>query len=263
MRFFTEKNRAILREMITTDFKVRYQGSVLGYAWSLLKPLFLFAILYTVFVRVLGVGSDIPHNGVQLLLGIVLWSFFSEATITGMNSIVNRGDLIKKISIPRYLVVVSSVASAFINLCINLLVVLVFAFIDDVDIMKTWILMPLLVLELLFLALSIAFFMSALYVKYRDASYIWEVLLQAAFYATPILYALSMVPTKYQTYVILNPLAQIIQDSRWAFISHDTLSSWQVLSPPLLFIPFLITPVIALIAARYFKREAHYFAERI
>jgi ABC-2 type transport system permease protein len=263
MRFLTQKNKSVLREMVVTDFKVRYQGSVLGYTWSVLKPLFLFVILYVVFVKFLRIGGDIPHFPVYLLLGIVLWSFFQEATLTGMNSIVNRGDLIKKISIPRYLVVVSSVSSAFINLVINLLVVFIFAFIDGVDIMKTWLLLPLFIIELLVVAMALAFFLSALFVKYRDAAYIWEVLLQAAFYATPILYPLTIVAEKYQKFIMLNPVAQIIQDTRWAFVSHDTLSSWQVLSMPLLLVPFGIIIFMVLIANRYFKKEAYYFAERI
>lgn len=263
MRFITQKNRSILREMIITDFKVRYQGSVLGYAWSVLKPLFLFAILYVVFVKFLGVGANIPHFGLYLLLGIVLWSFFAEATITGMNAVVNRGDLIKKISIPRYLVVVSSVSSAFINLIINLMVVFIFAFIDGVDVMKTWLLLPLFITELLVFSMALAFFLSALFVKYRDAAYIWEVIMQAMFYATPILYPISIVAEKYQKYIMLNPVAQIIQDSRWAFVSHQTSSSWNILNWPLLLVPFLIILFMALIANQYFKKEARYFAERI
>ncbi len=263
MRLITVKNKSILREMIVTDFKVRYQGSILGYAWSVLKPLFLFVILYVVFVKFLRIGGDIEHFPIYLLLGIVLWSFFSEATITGMNSIVNRGDLLKKISIPRYLIVLSSVTSAFINLLINLIVVLIFAFINDVEIMRSWLLLPLFITELFVLSMSLAFFLSALFVKYRDAGYIWEVLLQAAFYATPILYPLTIVAEKYQKIIMLNPVAQIIQDSRWAFVSHDTLSSWQVLGMPLLLVPFSIVLVTVFFANRYFKKEAYYFAERI
>ena len=263
MRLITEKNKSILREMIVTDFKVRYQGSILGYAWSVLKPLFLFVILYVVFVKFLRIGGDIEHFPIYLLLGIVLWSFFAEATITGMNSIVNRGDLLKKISIPRYLIVVSSVTSAFINLIINLIVVLIFAFINDVEIMRSWLLLPLFIAELFILSMSLAFFLSALFVKYRDAGYIWEVLLQAAFYATPILYPLTIVAEKYQKYIMLNPVAQIIQDTRWAFVSHDTLSSWKVLNLPLLLVPFCFVLITVYIANRYFKKEAYYFAERI
>ncbi|HSX05507.1 MAG TPA: hypothetical protein VLF69_03505, partial [Candidatus Saccharimonadales bacterium] len=116
MRYLSKKNRAILREMVVTDFKVRYQGSLLGYLWSVLKPLFLFAILYIIFTYVFKVGKGIPHYPVYLLLGIILWNFFTEATIVGASSVVSHGDLIRKISIPRYLVVAASSVSALINL---------------------------------------------------------------------------------------------------------------------------------------------------
>ncbi len=95
---FNRRNRILLKELVITDFKLRYQGSALGYLWSLLKPLMLFAILYVVFVKFLKFGSDIEHFPVYLLLGIVMWNFFIEATFQGMRAIVDRGDLIRKIS---------------------------------------------------------------------------------------------------------------------------------------------------------------------
>ena len=263
IRFLNQKNRSILREMVVTDFKVRYQGSVLGYAWSVLRPLFIFVILYIVFVKFLRIGGDIPFFAIYLLLGIVLWQFFSDTTNTAMTSIVARGDLIKKISIPRYLVVVSSGISALINLAINLAVVFIFVFVAGVDIKASWALLPLYIVELFVLAMSLGFFLSALFVKYRDASYVWEIGLQAGFYATPILYPLSIVAEKYQSYLMLNPVAQVIQDSRWALVSHETLTSWKVLDMPMLLIPFVIIVFIVFIAVRYFKKESHYFAERI
>lgn len=263
MRFITQKNRSILREMVATDFKVRYQGSVLGYAWSVLRPLFLFVILYIVFVKFLRIGNDIPHFPVYLLSGIVLWNFFSEATSTTMTSVVARGDLIKKISIPRYLLVMSSAFSAFINLGLNLVILLVIALINGVRPMSSWILIPLLIVELFILAMALGFFLSALFVKYRDASYVWEVILQAGFYATPILYPLSIVASKFQPFIMLNPMAQMIQDFRWAFVSHETLSSWKVLDIPYLFIPLIVIVCLVFLAINYFKSQAKYFAENI
>ena len=263
IRFLNQKNRSILREMVVTDFKVRYQGSILGYAWSVLRPLFLFVILYIVFVKFLRIGGDIPHFPVYLLMGIVLWNFFSEATSTAMTSVVSRGDLIKKISIPRYLVVVSSSVSAFINLGLNFLVLLVIAFINKVPVMESWLLVPFIVIELFILSLALGFFLSALFVKYRDASYVWEVLLQAGFYATPVLYPLSIIAEKYQVVIMLNPMAQIIQDARWAFVSHQTLSSWKVLNMPLLVVPFVITVLLVVLSVVYFKSQAKDFAENI
>jgi ABC-2 type transport system permease protein len=192
-----------------------------------------------------------------------LWNFFLEATMISSTSIVARGDLIRKISISRYLVVISSVASAFINLVINLLVVLLFAFISGVDPMKSWLLLPLLIVELLVLSLSIGFILSAMFVKYRDVSYVWEVALQAGFYATPILYPISLLALKYQQLLMLNPMAQIIQDARWALVSHQTITGWQILRLRYAIIPLLLILIFVVIAVPYFKKQSKFFAENI
>src|SRR3989337_3927032 len=111
-RVFSKKNRSLLAELVRTDFKLRYQGSVLGYAWSLLRPLLLFVILYVVFVKFLKIGLGVPHFPVYLLLGIVIWNFFSEMTGQSLGSIVGRGSLIRKIRIPRWIIILSSSVAA-------------------------------------------------------------------------------------------------------------------------------------------------------
>src|SRR6185437_14805807 len=116
----------LLRELVRTDFKLRYQGSVLGYAWSLLRPLFMFAILYVVFTRVFSLGKSVPHYPVYLLAGIVIWNFFLEMTMQSTTSIVGRGDLIRKIRIPRWMIVFATSLAALINLGLNLVVVALF-----------------------------------------------------------------------------------------------------------------------------------------
>ena len=189
MRYFTKRNRAILREMVVTDFKVRYQGSALGYMWSLLRPLFMFATLYVVFVYIFKLNRGVAHYPAYLLLGIVLWNFFVETTMTGMTAVVSHGDLIRKISIPRYLVVLSSSAAALINLALNLLVVTGFILFNGIHPSLSWLWLPIILAELFAFSLAIAFFLSAFYVRFRDATYIWEVVIQAAFYGTPILYS--------------------------------------------------------------------------
>src|ERR1051326_2696130 len=132
---FTHKNWALLSELVRTDFKVRYQGSILGYAWSLLRPLLLFLILYVVFVQIIhvGKGSDISHFSIYLLLGIVMWSFFTEMTTLSLSTIVDHGDLIRKIRIPRWIIILSSSISALINLGLNLVVVLIFMIFNKAD----------------------------------------------------------------------------------------------------------------------------------
>ena len=123
---FSRKNRILLGELVKTDFKLRYQGSVLGYLWAILRPLLMFAILYLVFAKLLRMGSDIPHYPVYL--GTVLWNFFTECTGQGIQSIVMRGDLLRKISFPKYIIVVAATSTALINLAINLCVIIIFAF---------------------------------------------------------------------------------------------------------------------------------------
>lgn len=263
MRYLTKRNRAILREMVSADFKVRYQGSALGYLWSLLKPLFLFAILYVVFTMIFKLGKGVPHFPVYLFMGIVLWNFLSEATMTGVGSIVAAGDLIRKISIPRYLIVVASSVSALINLGLNLIVVTIFALINGITPNWEWLLLLPLVAELFVLAQAVAFFLGALYVKFRDINYIWELLLQAGFYATPILYPLTLVPIQYQKLLLLNPMAQIIQDARYIFVTHDSVVIWQRLHTPWSLLPLVVIAVATVLAAVYFKKQSHTFAENI
>jgi len=96
----SEKNRILLSEMVRTDLKLRYQSSALGYVWSLLRPLLLFGTLYVVFTQFLKFGDGVPNFAVSLLLGIVMWSFFAEATQTSLTSVVERGDLIRKFRFP-------------------------------------------------------------------------------------------------------------------------------------------------------------------
>lgn len=263
MKYLNSRNRAILREMVITDFKVRYQNSVLGYMWSLLKPLFLFAILYIVFVYIIPLGKSVEHYPVYLLMGIVMWNFFTETTMIGASSIVARGDLIRKISIPRYLVVLASSMSALINLTLSLIVVFIFALCNGVTPTLEWLLIIPIVVELFIFALSVAFLLSAMYVKFRDITYIWEIFLQAGFYATPIIYPLMSLPIEYHKYFFINPMAQIIQDARYVVVTHTSSTIWSNVHSMVTIVPFVIIVLVAVIGGLYFKRRSKYFAEDI
>ncbi len=253
-----------LREMVITDFKLRYQNSVLGYLWSLLKPLALFAVLYVVFVKILKVGGDTPYFGIYLLLGIVIWNFFVEVTTQSLGAIVSKGDLLRKVKFPRYVVPLAPAFSALINLFFNLIVVGVFMTIAHVPLRATALLAPLPIIELFVLAVAAAFILSALYVKFRDLTHIWDVVLQAAFYGTPILYPLSIVPTRIAKLLMLNPLAQIIQDARYVLITDHTKTisvlygGWQYR-----LIPITITLTVVVLASAYFRHRSRYFAEEV
>ena len=263
----SRRNRILLKELVITDFKLRYQGSVLGYLWSLLKPLLLFAIMYVVFVKFLRFGSDIEHFPIYLLLGIVMWTFFVEATSQGMQAIVSRGDLIRKINFPKYIIVISGTISALINLFLNLLVVMLFIGVNGVDLHRTILLLPLNILELYIFSLAIAFLLAALYVRFRDISHIWEVFLQGAFYATPILYPVSMVLAQSllaAQLLLLNPVAQIIQDARYNLVTHQTVTTRQLIGDSwLILVPYALVAVSIILASIYFKKSQKYFAENV
>lgn len=257
----------LLHRLVVTDFKIRYQGSVLGYLWTLLRPLALFAILYLVFVEFLRFGADEPHFAVSLLLGIVLWNYFVEVTMGGVTAIVGQGDLLRKLSFPRYVIVVAGSFSALINLVLNLIVVLFFMVLNGVDFRWEGLLAVFPIIELFIFSLSIAFLLSALYVKFRDINYIWEVVLQAGFYATPIIYPLSMaiaISPAAVKLLILNPMAQIIQDVRALLINPNTPTITDIYENPFArLIPVTIVIVLAILAVYYFKKQSPYFAEEI
>lgn len=264
-RVFSKKNRSLLAELVRTDFKLRYQGSVLGYAWSLLRPLLLFLILYVVFVKFFNFGQGIPHFPVYLLLGIVIWNFFAEMTAQSLGSIVSRGDLVRKVRIPRWIIILSSSISALINLFLNLLVVIIFLWINHVDLLKTSLLLPLILLEVYVFAVGLSLFLAAAFVKYRDIGYIWEVILQAGFYLTPILYPIARITNlTFQKLIMLNPMAQAVQDARYAVVTHQTGTIYQVFGGGWYkFLPFMIVIIIFLAGLAYFRSQSKFFAENI
>lgn len=257
----------LLRQLVITDFKIRYQGSVLGYFWTLLRPLALFAVLYVVFIHFLKFGANEPHFAVSLLLGIVIWNYFVEVTTGGVGAIVSKGDILRKISFPRYVIVVAGSLSALINLFINLLVVLFFITINGVELRPISLLAIFPILELSLFSLSVAFLLSALYVKFRDVNYVWEVALQAGFYATPILYPVSVViavsPVAAKI-LMLNPIAQIIQDIRVLVVNPNVMTIADLYGNQYVRLaPLLSVLLLALFAGWYFRKRSPYFAEDI
>jgi ABC-2 type transport system permease protein len=253
----------LLRELAITDYKVKYQGSLLGgYVWSFAKPLLLFGVLYFVFTRFVRLGAGVPDYALQLLLGIVLWTYFADATVRGMSSIVERGDLIRKVYFPRLIIVVAASLSSLITLGLNLVVVVVFFVASGVSLRLTAPLFLVLVIELYALTLGCSFLLAALYVRFRDFKHIWELGLQLLFYASPIIYPLSFIPARWQTVFSLNPIAQIVQDSRNVLIS-PTLTTLDIIHSPLALVPYAIPVVVLFFGYLYFNRAAAAFAEEI
>ena len=259
----------VLRGLVKTDFRLRYQGSFLGIAWSVLKPLMMFCVMYVVFGKFLRMSDGTSTYPVVLLLGISSWQFVTESTSIGLRSVVERGDLLRKIHFPNYIVVVSATMGAMISYAINLVVVLVFALIARVQFTWRVVLLPINIIELYAVTLGLTLIMATMYVYFRDIAHIWEVLQQVIFYTMPIIYPLSYVTDRggilatLARMELLNPFAQAIQDIRHNFIAPETQPTiWnQFSNPAVKAIPIVLTLLCLGLGIYLFRRNSRRFAE--
>lgn len=255
-----------------TEFKLRFFGSVLGYVWTLVRPLLLFGVLWVFFTQVGHVNdSTAPgakYYGVQLLSSIVLFTFFAEATGGAVRSMVDRENMLRKIHFPRLVIPASIVLLAMFNLGLNLIVVLIFALASGVQPLLSWVELPLIIGGLVLLSSGVAMLLSALFVYFRDIQPIWEVLSQILFYASPVIISIDTVREKVSTTVLhlymLNPLAVIFQQFRHAMVTHHTISAGQALgSWTALLEPLAIVVGIFAIGFTVFDRSAAKIAENL
>jgi len=255
----------LARTLAATDWKVRFYGSALGYVWSLLRPLLLFGIVYFVFAEVLDAGRGIPHYGVILLLAMIMYFFFAEVTGAGVTAMVDRESLLRKVGFPRAVVPLAVALVAAMNLALNLLVLVIFVAATGVQPRWSWLALPVPFALLLVFATGVSMLLSALYVRYRDVRPIWEVILQALFYATPVLYPIQAVIGQSETLakiMLLNPLATLIQESRHLLTGAPSAAS--VLgSPLLLLVPFAILVAMIWLGVKVFDRMAPLAAEEL
>lgn len=200
--------------MSTTEFKRTYFGTVLGYVWSLVRPLLLFAVLLFVFTKIIRLGSDVPNYAVLLLLNIVLFTFFSEATSAAVGSVVGQEGVVRKTQFPRLVIPLAVVLTAFFNLCLNLLIVFAFILAWGVEPTWSWLLFPVGLAILFVFTTAVSVLLSVLYVRFRDVMIIWAVLVQTLLYATPVIYPIEIVPEAYKDLLLLNPLAPIFEQIR-------------------------------------------------
>jgi len=250
--------------LAVTDFKLRYFGSVLGYVWTLMRPLMLFSVLYFVFSQVFDVG-DVKYYPVYLLTSIVLFTYFSETTGGGVQCLLNRENLLRKMHFPRIAIPISVSLSALFNLGLNLVAVLVFAIASGVEPRLSWLQFPFLVLALTLLAIGFAMLLSVLYVRFRDVQPIWDVVLQITFYASPVLYVIGMLPPSIQREMMAaNPLAVILTQMRHAVLDPTAPTAADVIGADArLLIPTGLVVGVFCLGLWLFKREAPRIAENL
>lgn len=254
--------------MSVTEFKRVYFGTVLGYLWSLVRPLILFAVLLFVFTKVFRVGHELHNYPVMLLLGIVLYTFFQEATQNSVTSVVAQEGVVRKTQFPRLVIPFATVLTGAFNLCVNLIVVFVFILAWGVDPTWTWLLFPIALVVLLVFAATLGTALSVLYVRFRDVAIIWAVLAQVLLYATPILYPLGekgINNPSIERLLMVNPLGVIFEQVRvWILAEPEAPTAAQAAGGALHLIPaFAIFVGACGFAAWIFNRDAPRIAEEL
>jgi ABC-2 type transport system permease protein len=258
-RFFS-----LLWLMSATEFKRTYFGTVLGYVWSLVRPLMLFGVLLFVFTQIFRIGSDVPNYPVLLLLGIVLFSFFQEASTKAVTAVVTEEAVVRRTQFPRLVIPLAVVLTGSFNLLLNLVVVFVFILAWGVDPTWTWLLFPVALALLFAFTAGVAMLLSALYVRYRDVAIIWTVLATVLFYGTPILYPIEIVPDAYKNVILINPLAPIFEQVRVWVLDPSAPTAVEAAGSVAALIPAIaIFIAVCVLGTWVFAREAPRIAEEL
>jgi ABC-2 type transport system permease protein len=250
--------------MSTTEFKRTYFGTVLGYVWSLVRPLLLFAVLLFVFTKIIKLGAEVPNYAVLLLLNVVLFTFFSEATSAAVGSVVGQEGVVRKTQFPRLVIPLAVVLTAFFNLCLNLIIVFAFILAWGVEPTWSWLLFPVGLAMLFVFTTAVSVLLSVLYVRFRDVMIIWAVLAQALFYATPVIFPIEKIPEAYQSVMLLNPLASIFEQIRVWMIDPSAPTATEIAGGALHLIPAAAIFVgTCILAVWIFNRDAPRIAEEL
>jgi ABC-2 type transport system permease protein len=254
------RSMELLWLIAVTEFKRTYFGTVLGYLWSLCRPLLLFAVLLVVFTHVLRLGDSVPHYPVFLLLNIVLFGFFQEATNTAVGSVLAQEAVVRKTQFPRLVIPLAVVLTSVFNLVLNLVVVFVFVLGYGISPTWSWLLFPLILLALFVLTIAVAMILSALYPRFRDLAIIWAVFSTALLYASPVLYPIQRAGGTLQHLLAFNPLAPLFELTRRWLIQPGAPVQTGVLD---IAVPAAIFLGVCVLAVWVFRREAPRIAEAL
>ena len=248
-----------------TEFKLGYHGTVLGFLWSFIRPLLLFGVLLLVFTQVFRLGSEVENYAPMLLLNILLFDFFSQATQQASTSVVRSESIVRKMQFPRLVIPLSVVLTNMLHLGLSLIVVFLFLLASGVDPVWTWLLMPVILGVLLLLTTGTALLLSAIYVRVRDIGIIWSVLSTILFYASPILYPIEVAPESFQDLIALNPLTPLFEQTREWIIDPNAPGAVEAVAGNtwLLIIPIAISAAVCLAGPWVFNRMAPRVAEEL
>lgn len=246
------------------DWKLRFYGSVLGGLWTLVRPFAFFGVVYFVFTDIIGLDKSVDHYGVYILFGLVFFNFFAEITVSSVQSLTMRENLLRKMYFPPIVVPMAIAITALLNLSMTLVAVAIFVFANGIYPTWSWLELPVLVLLITMFASGFGMLLSSLYVRYRDIQPIWEVVAQLLFYATPVLYVATLVPENYRQIYLCNPLAAILTQNRHAVIDPSAPSTGSLLGADVrVLIPLALVAAILVIGYLVFRHESPRIAENL
>ena len=245
----------LLKSISISEFKLRDQGTVLGFFWALLYPLCMFLVLHAVFSK--WMGSRVENFPSYLLVGIVLWNFFTTSTSNALNIITRKAELVKNINFPKEILVMASVFSVFISFLVELVILLVFLMFLGIRYTIFIAYLPFIVIIELFFVMGISLLLVPLHVHYRDIERIWSILIMLGFFLTPIFYPLSIIAENKQRLMMINPMLHIITAARDCLLYQA--------SPNLIVLSLLLLLGIILMGLGYFifKKMEDTFAETV
>jgi ABC-2 type transport system permease protein len=207
-----QKYKFLLKQLVSRDFKTKYKRSVLGILWSFLNPLLTMVVQYIVFSTIF--KTDIPNFAVYLLVGIVFFNFFAEATNMGLMAIVGNSSLITKVYIPKYIFPISRVLSSSINLLISMVPLIIVVIVTSTPISKALLLLPFSIICTIVFCIGMSFLLSSAMVYFRDMQFLWNIISMLWMYATPIFYPETILPQQLMLLFKMNPLYHFIRFSR-------------------------------------------------
>ncbi len=235
--------RELLKTNIKKEIRGKYKGSWLGVLWTFLNPLLMLVVYAFVFPYILRVNVD--NYTIFMIVALIPWNFFTTAIQSGTGSVVANGNILKKVYFPREIIPISITTSQLVNFLITCIIMAVFIIFSGVGFSAHALLFPLLVLIQYILILGLTFILSALTVFVRDIDHFVSVILMLGFYATPIVYQGEMLPKKFQIFLKLNPMAQLVEAYRSILYYHrmpdmTMLVIWGLGSVALLVVGYLI-----------------------
>jgi ABC-2 type transport system permease protein len=221
----------------------------------------LFGVLYAVFSGIIRIG-EIDHYPLYVLSGVVLWTYFSEATGKGVGSLVRHKGLLRKMRFPPLAIPASVSLQALFHLGVNAVLVIGFAIVTGISPRLSWLEIPLLLLMLTVLTTGVVLLLSSLYVRYRDMEHIWRVAERVLFFGSPIVYAATQYPEEIRELAAMTPLVMILSEMRHAFIDPSAPSAAALAGgAPWLLVPVAITAATFALGLLTFHRQAPRVAE--